>query len=294
MEIHLTPEQAEQAAVYLRAMAGSVELAILVDGGDFKHAWSDAYFENQQKLQRLIPTDGSALANTLPSRGPLDHCGYAACHQGLVQATVGRPGRGGQRCLGQHDDEIARPADLALVRRSLLTRDLSHERSARGGRRVHLEGVRIDVQLHAGDDAGGEHRSCQIRRNRGHASDVDEVPSRILTEGAPGDPRGTTEGITPRGDVVHVRAHAAMGDQRRKVLSHIEGGVAWRWNTLSPDADRTVSIGVDHEARKPWHQRLQDLPPCHHATRVVLRFESAIEAGEHIWLLGRPDCRTDR
>jgi hypothetical protein len=64
MQLDLTPEQAEQAAVYLRAMAGSVELAILVDGGDFKHAWSDAYFEIQQKLQRLIPTIGSALANT--------------------------------------------------------------------------------------------------------------------------------------------------------------------------------------------------------------------------------------
>ncbi|MGP0108388.1 MAG: hypothetical protein ACLPR9_05920 [Acidimicrobiales bacterium] len=60
MKLDLTPEQAEQAAVCLRAMAGSVELAILVDDGEVKRAWSDAYFENQEKLQRLISTVGSA------------------------------------------------------------------------------------------------------------------------------------------------------------------------------------------------------------------------------------------
>jgi len=63
MQLDLSPEQAERAAVYLRAMAGSVELAILVDDGEVKRAWSAAYFENQEKLQRLIPSPQSALAD---------------------------------------------------------------------------------------------------------------------------------------------------------------------------------------------------------------------------------------
>jgi hypothetical protein len=61
MQLDLSPEQAEQAAVYLRAMAGSVELAILVDDREVGRAWSAAYFENQEKLQSLISPFGSTL-----------------------------------------------------------------------------------------------------------------------------------------------------------------------------------------------------------------------------------------
>ncbi len=60
MQLDLNPEQAERAAVLLRAMAGSVELAISVDDGEVKRAWSAAYFDNQAKLQRLIPSVASA------------------------------------------------------------------------------------------------------------------------------------------------------------------------------------------------------------------------------------------
>jgi len=60
MQLDLSPEQAERAAVLLRAMANSVELAISVDDGEVKRAWSAAYFDNQAKLQRLIPSVASS------------------------------------------------------------------------------------------------------------------------------------------------------------------------------------------------------------------------------------------
>jgi hypothetical protein len=60
MELVLTPEQASQASVYLRAMAGAVEVANLADDAEIRRSWSAAYFGNQAKLQRLIPSVGSA------------------------------------------------------------------------------------------------------------------------------------------------------------------------------------------------------------------------------------------
>ena len=59
MELVLTPEQASQASVYLRAMAGAVEVANLADDAEIRRSWSAAYFGNQTKLQSLIPSVGS-------------------------------------------------------------------------------------------------------------------------------------------------------------------------------------------------------------------------------------------
>jgi len=59
MELELTLEQASEASVYLRAMAGAVEVANFADDVESRHLWSAAYFDNQAKLQRLIPRVGS-------------------------------------------------------------------------------------------------------------------------------------------------------------------------------------------------------------------------------------------
>jgi hypothetical protein len=56
MELELTSEQASEASVYLRAMAGAVEIANCADDAESRHSWSAAYFDNQAKLQRLIPS----------------------------------------------------------------------------------------------------------------------------------------------------------------------------------------------------------------------------------------------
>ncbi len=60
MELELTGEQASEASVYLRAMAGAVEVANCADDAESRQSWSAAYFDNHAKLQRLIPSVGSA------------------------------------------------------------------------------------------------------------------------------------------------------------------------------------------------------------------------------------------
>src|ERR1039457_3300026 len=154
----------------------------------------------------------------------------------------------------QDRDEVARPARLALVGRTVLSGHLGDQGGTWGRRGGKLDPIWVDVEFHGGDGARTDQGVGQVGGDRRHAGRVEQVTGGVLPKCAPRNGRTTAEGGTPRRHVADLRARLPAHDEGRKVLADTGDLVTGSRAVLAPHAHlpRSEERRVGKEGRSRW------------------------------------------